>query len=178
MRGWVAAGVSCLAAMAASCAAPPAAPIDLIAALPSAERRAGGNVDDAVRTTPMQFGADHEPVLLLRAPARVIWTVKFPARSALSASASMAAGEDGRPGPGVTLRLGLSDDRHYDGLLSMPIAPDREWRPVTLDLGRYSGWQWSLFYRPSKITWKLILNVDATPGGTLALRGLSIRPSR
>jgi hypothetical protein len=167
--------LTALGVVVSSCAATTDSPgpIDLLAALPAAERRAAGNVDEAVRVGQVFVDNGHEPALLLRAPARVTWTLRLPPRSALSASARLAANADGSAGAGVTLRVGLSDDRFYEGVLSEPVGG--EWRPVTADLGKYSGWQWSLFYRPSEIAWKLILNADATPGGTVALRGLSIR---
>ena len=149
--------------------------IDLVAALPAAERRAAGIVADAIR---VEHAADAAPAsLLLRAPARVTWTVRLPDSPSLTTMAALAPGPDGRVGDGVTIRIGLSDDRYYEDVLRLALtasAAPTAGQPIALDLRKYSGWQWSLFYRPASITWKLILNADATPGGTVALRNPSI----
>jgi hypothetical protein len=154
------------------------APIDLLAELPSAERRAAGNVDEAVRSASVPAD-DGAPALLLRAPARVTWSLRVPDAATLDAAAALMPGSGG----GATLRVGISDDRYYEGLLTLPlIAPadgaGPSWQPVAIDLGKYAGWQWSLFYRPSERTWKLIVNADATPGGTIALRSPRIAGGR
>jgi hypothetical protein len=75
---------------------------------------------------------------------------------------------------GVTVRLGLSNNRRYEELLrlklDLPDAGSRSpaWRPVDVGLSPYSSGTWRLFYQPWRITWNLIVNVDATPGGTAA----------
>jgi hypothetical protein len=111
----------------------------------------------------------------MRAPARVTWTLRFPDAAALMTAASIVPEADGSTGAGTTLRIGLSDDRYYEGIFKREFAPDPVWQPVVVDLSKYAGWQWSLFYRPSERRWKLIVNADATPGGTLALRAPVIR---
>ena len=165
-------------AWAAACGVSPDAPatVDLIAALPTAERRAAGSVDEAVRTSRVEVAGVAASALLMRAPARVIWPLRIPPRSAFATSVAIVPATDSQVGSGVTLRIGVSDDRHYEGLLTLAVKPDRGWQSVTVDLRRYAGWQWSLFYRPSEILWKFIVNVDATPGGTIAARAPAIRP--
>lgn len=73
---------------------------------------------------------------------------------------------------GATARIGISDDRRYDQLAKVTLdasgTQSRAWQPVVIDLGAYSGWQWSLFYRPWERTWRLIFSADATPGGMIA----------
>lgn len=140
------------------------AEIDLLQLLPSAERRAAGRVDDAIRIGAVATGNGEDAALFLRAPARVTWTLRIPARAALTATARIVEGQ------GATLRVGFSDNRSYDGIYKLELTAGAAWQPVTVDLRRYGGWQWSLFYRPWEITWHVILNADATPGGVVALR--------
>jgi hypothetical protein len=117
------------------------------------------------------------PVLLTAAPARLTWLVRFPARADFDASAGVVPGDPAAAG--VTVRIGLSDDRAYEELARLPLTahagPGITWQPIRVDLGAYSGWQWSLFYRPSRINWNLIVAADPTPGGTVAWRALNLR---
>ena len=63
--------------------------------------------------------------------------------------------------------MGLSDHRHYEQPFALDVpAATNAWTPIRVDLGPYSGRQWSVFYRPATITWDLILNADH--GGTVA----------
>ena len=151
----------------ASCARDPVS-IDLLPLVPTAERRAGGNVDDSIQVAPPPN--EHEPALLLRAPARITFALKFPTGARLVTTASLVT--SGAASSGATLRVGISDDRRYDGVFQLEMGHEPE--SIDVDLGAYAGWQWSLFYRPSEITWKLIINADATPAGTIALRRLRI----
>lgn len=99
------------------------------------------------------------------APARVIFPVNMPVRAHFRTAVSLQSPAGG----GVTVRMGVADNRSYDELLRVTVEPPAPgadpWKLVDVDLGEYSGWQWSLFYRPARITWKLVLNADATPGG-------------
>jgi hypothetical protein len=42
----------------------------------------------------------------------------------------------------------------------------REWTDLRVDLSAYAGWKWSLFYRPDRIVWRLVLAADAVDNGT------------
>ena len=155
-----------LACGAGRCGSPPAS-IDLVAALPTAERRALAAPDTAIRATVVTRDRLDQPALVTAAPARVIFPVNMPARGRFRTAVALQSSA----GTGVTIRVGIADSRSYDELLRVrvePAAPGADpWRTIDVNLGAYSGWQWSLFYRPSRITWKLILNADATPGGSV-----------
>ena len=142
-------------------------PIDLLTELPRAERRASGIVDQAVRVDLVGVAGDVEPALVMEAPARVIYSLKMPGaarlRSGVAVTASAATAANG-----VQIRVGVSDDRFYDELLRMRLASAHPWTPIDVDLSRYSGWKWSLFYQPGRQTWKLILNADVMAGGAAA----------
>ena len=114
----------------------------------------------------------------MTAPARVTWTLQFPETAEVAARIAIV--DAGHGGRGVTVRLGLSDNRAYYELLREPVpasAPGAPpvWRTMRTDLSEYSGWKWSLFYQPSRLKWRLIINADATPGGTVALTELAVK---
>jgi len=144
----------------------PSARIDLVAALPTAERRALHDPDAAIRAELVAVGADRLPAIVTDAPARLIFPVRMPTRARLTARLALQPGSSG-----ATVRIGISDDRFYDELLRLPIARPADgpaaWRAVDVDLAAYSGWQWSVFYHPARRTWKLVLNADATPSGSV-----------
>jgi hypothetical protein len=140
--------------------------IDLLSLLPTAERRAVGNVDESVRTDVVGVGSDTRTALVLRAPARVTWQVSLPLHARLTSSLRLLPGQSA-DSPGVTLRIGMSDQRKYTEL--MQVQATGAWAPITLDLREFSEWKFSLFDQPLRKVWRLIVNADARPGGTIAL---------
>lgn len=146
--------------------------VDLLDTLPSAERRAAREIDVAVRADLAGPAGDLRPSIVTEAPARVIFSTRLPSRARLETAVALVGTGDGPPAPGATARIGISDDRRYEGLATIPLdgamLQSRAWQTVSIDLGAYSGWQWSLFYRPWERTWRLILSADAMPGGTIA----------
>jgi hypothetical protein len=148
---------------------PAVAFVDLLDILPTAERRAARDIDLAVRADLAGPAGDLRPSLVTDAPARVIFSTRLPSRARLDTAVALVAGADGQIGPGATARIGISDDRRYEPLATIALAQSPPaWQTVSIDLGPYSGWQWSLFYRPWERTWRLIFSADAVPGGTIA----------
>ncbi len=142
--------------------------IDLMTLVGRAEVRPSR---DAVQATIVTVGGVSRRVLTTTGAARVTWTLRIPARTSLHASVAVV------PAPGLdsdsaaVFRVGVADDRIYEELMMRRLAPgetagDRSWIPIEVDLGRYSGFQWSLFYRPGGRTWKLILNTATIGRGT------------
>jgi hypothetical protein len=144
--------------------------IDLLREVSRAERRALKPVDEAVRVDFVGGEDGPRPSLVMEAPARVIYSVQLPERARFLSAVRLL--HPSTATSAVTIRLGLADNRAYHELMRIKIAsPPAErdaWTPVDVDLSPYSGWQWSLFYRPARVVWRLILNADATPGGTVA----------
>jgi hypothetical protein len=67
--------------------------------------------------------------------------------------------------PSARLRVGVSDHRIYEGLAEVLLPPGgSQWIELRADLSAYAGWKWSLFYRPDRISWRLVLAADATGG--------------
>ena len=152
---------------------PPApSSIDLLAELPRAERRAAGDADVLVRPDVVGASGNARLAIVMRAPARVIWLVRLPTHPHIHTALSLAPEPDGNLGSGVTARVGISDGRSYDQPFLLKVTPDPSgavvWHDVDIDLGAYAGWQWSLFYRPSEITWRINFSADLAPSGTLA----------
>ena len=147
-------------------------PRDLTHDLPSARIQPAAS-PDVVRRENLTEAGSSTPVLFLRAPSRLTWSARFPDHAELEGSVAIAAGS-----PGVTVRIGIADDRSFEELVRLPLAESTgasKWAPIRADLGAYSGWKWSLFYRPSRVTWSLIVAADPTPGGAVLWRTLRLQ---
>jgi hypothetical protein len=134
------------------------AEVDLLSALPSADKRAAGDLATAVRTDVFIADGDSRMALVMEAPARVTWRVQLP----LHARLRSAIAGSGR------LRVGASNGRsfHEIGQVDATAA----WTPIDLDLRTLSEVKWSVFYQPLRMDWQLIFNADATsPGAVFAV---------
>jgi hypothetical protein len=141
----------------------PVVVIDLLRDVPRAERRVLP-VDDAITVAPTTLGGTTRSALVMTSPSRVTWNgIRLPPGGVLRAHVGVLGG-----GAGGTLlfRVGISDDRLYEELLTETVtAPDPPaWRVVEVSLARYAGWQWSVFYRPDRRSWNLVLNVSVPRG--------------
>jgi len=153
--------------------------IDLLHELPRAQVRSVSPEGARIDLVPGDAGL--VPALVMPAPSRVTWPVQLTERAELTARVAVVGDAD----QGVTLRIGISDKRNYDELTRIKIGTTGTtgttgtktlvWRPIRVDLSAFSGWRFSLFYHPDRKTWNLILNADATPGGTLAWAGLEVK---
>jgi hypothetical protein len=149
------------------------APIDLLRELPRAERRAARPVDQAIRSDLVDVGGDVRPAIVTDAPARVTWSLRLPSSAWLRTEVALVPDSQQATPRGVTVRVGVSDDRSYDELLRQHLDPSvaghaSSWMPLEVNLEEYAGWKWSLFYHPARTTWRLIINADAAPGGAVA----------
>jgi hypothetical protein len=149
---------------------PFSAEINLIVRLPQAERRSPGVLEQAIRVEAAGPPDDRRAALVIDAPARVTWSERLGAHARLRAAAVLVQGDG--PEAGVTLRIGVSDDRVYDVLFSRRFdaaGGADAWTPIDVDLSDYGGWQWSVFYRPWETAWRINVSVDAAPHGAIAL---------
>jgi len=87
----------------------------------------------------------------------------MPRASRFEASVSAA-------GAPVRVRVGISDARIYEHLGDATLTPGAPWTPIAADLSAYAGWKLSLFYRPDRMQWRIVLSADAAAGapGTVA----------
>ena len=91
------------------------------------------------------------------------WPLPLPRRGVFQAFVSIADAPPGTVAAPVRLRVGISDHRIYEGLSDVMLNPGtQQWTDLRADLSAYAGWKWSLFYRPERVTWRLVLAADAT----------------
>ena len=80
----------------------------------------------------------------------------------LHAFVGLADAPAGTDPVGARLRVGVSDDRTYDPLGELVLVPGaRGWIELRTDLSAYAGWKWSVFYRPERTVWRVVLAADA-----------------
>jgi hypothetical protein len=136
--------------------------VDLIRDFARADHRPPTGFRVGVHTA----GGVTRPALVMPAPSRVTWHLPLPRRALLRAALALAPVPSEAPPSSVRFRVGISDDRVYEGLDAITITPDRaDWADLRVDLSAYAGWKWSLFYRPDRLVWHLVLAVDAPAGG-------------
>lgn len=100
------------------------------------------------------------PAIAAIVPSRLTLALPVPRGGAFHAFAASA-----EPSAPVRLRVGISDDRIYEGLAELMLVPGRRtWTELRVDLSEYAGWKWSLFYRPDRTMWHLVLGSDAVDG--------------
>lgn len=149
--------ILCILLLTAACrASPPTPPIrivDLIGELNHAEKRPAEAFTLSDRRGVRAIAGP--------APGRIIWTLPIPRRAVFRAVTSV----DGSAA--TRFRVGVSDDRIYEGLAAVQSSPGSGWTPIEADLSAYAGWKWSLFYQPEHRSWRLVLSAD-TVGGTPA----------
>ena len=114
----------------------------------------------------VEAAGQSEPAIRTSAPSRLIYVLPVPRRSAFVARVTLEHGSDGAPPQPLRFRVGVSDDRIYEQLASVVVTPGVQtgWTDLRADLSAYAGWQWSIFYRPERRRWRLVLSIDAVSG--------------
>ena len=74
----------------------------------------------------------------------MIWKVKIPDDGWIKASLGMKPESWDKEGDGVLFRIGVSDGRAFEDLLTLHVDPfhnksDRRWIPVAVDVSPYAG---------------------------------------
>lgn len=160
--------------------APPPCCVDLLAAVPSADIKPVVRAPDAVIVGPVTVAGDTRPGVSVRVPSRITVGASIPARAALTVALALVGPmTDLPPDRGVTFAVGISDGRVYETLTerTVRVADGQTWHAVGVDLGRYGGPQWSLFYRPSAIRWQITLSAYPAGVGAEALRAVWGQPA-
>jgi hypothetical protein len=113
-----------------------------------------------------EIGGVSHPSLVVPVPSRLTIPLPLPRRGVLRAFAALESPAPGKPAASVRLRVGVSDDRIYEQLAEVLLTPGIHtgWTDVRASLFAYAGWQWSLFYRPERQAWRLVLSTDAPAG--------------
>jgi hypothetical protein len=146
----------------------PIVAVDLIHAFGRAERRAGPGI--VLGAEFADLGGDARPAIFAHAPSRLTWRMHIPRRATIRTAIGLKSETwSQQASDGVVFRVAISDRRRiYETLFIRHIDPyrnpdDRRWTPVEIDLSRFAGWQWSLFYRPYEREWDLIFSTDLGP---------------
>jgi hypothetical protein len=133
--------------------------VDLAREFDRAEKRPPGTF----QISDYRVGDIARPSIVAPVPSRLTWSLPLPRHGIFHAFVALADAPGGTARPAVRLRVGISDHRTYEGLSDIIVAPgDRGWTDVRADLSAYAGWKWSLFYRPDRVTWRVVLATDAT----------------
>jgi hypothetical protein len=137
--------------------------VDLVRDFRDAEARPSRAAFDVAD---VEVGGQSEPAIRTNAPSRLIYVLPVPRRSTFAARVALESGSDGAPPPPLRFRIGVSDDRIYEQLASVVLTPGAQtgWTDLRASLSAYAGWQWSIFYRPERRRWRLVLSIDAVSG--------------
>lgn len=136
--------------------------VDLARTLDTAEHRPATGFDQTTHVAERIA----RPSIVMPVPARAIWSLPLPRHGLFHAFVAVAAAGDAATPPGaVRFRLGISDARVYEELTACTQSGAQGWTELRVDLSAYAGLKWSLFYRPDRITWRLVLATDALSGG-------------
>jgi hypothetical protein len=130
--------------------------IDLIEAFETAEKRPPQGTFELVDAT---LNGDTRRAIYTEPPSRIIWRVTLPDDGWLRVALGMRPEAWDQEGDGVQFRIGVSDGRQYDPLVTQHVNPfanpgDRRWIPVMIDLSAYGGEHV-----------ELIFNTDNSPEG-------------
>lgn len=136
--------------------APGVAAVDLIRMFDRAEKRPAAGFD----VSSYEVAGIPRAVIVAPVPSRAIWSLPLPHRGLFRAFVA-AASPSGSPTGPMRVRVGVSDDRIYEGLTEAVLEPGApRWVEVRADLSAYAGWKWSIFYQPDRTTWRIVLASD------------------
>jgi hypothetical protein len=106
------------------------------------------------------------PSIVMPVPSRVTWSLPLPHRGRFRAFLALSGGH---PAAAIRFRFGVSDLHIYEGLAQHTVTAARpEWVEFRTDLSAYAGFKWSLFYRPDRVTWRVVLAADVVGEGAAA----------
>jgi len=146
-------------------------PIDLLRELPRAARAPAADADRLISIAFVDRDGASKPALVMRPTSRVIWQIQMADVAELRTDIGRLPGGD--PNARLSARIGVSDERLYEDYyreqLELPAAGSPVWQLLVIDLSLYSGRKWSLFYRPARRAWSLVLNVQGGGDAAVAL---------
>jgi hypothetical protein len=116
---------------------------------------------------------DTHPSIVATVPSRFTCALSMPRRARFHAYVALAGQSGGTAAASARVRIGISDDRIYEQLAERTLTPgDTRWIDVSADLSAYAGWKWSLFYRPDRMIWRLVLATDWLAAPSTVVWGL------
>jgi hypothetical protein len=134
--------------------------IDLVDLFPEAEKRTSvASLEAAFQLKDVTVNGEKKHCIFAHPFSRITWKVKIPPNAVVKTSFALQPDVWDKDTDGVQFRVGVSDGRAYEELLSQYVNPrarrsDRRWFTVGLDLSSYAGREVSV-----------IFNTDAGPPG-------------
>lgn len=136
--------------------------VDLARKLQDAEKRPAAGTFELGEFT---FGGRTHASVVAPAESRLTWRMHVPHRGMLRFEAAVPS--TGGPAS-VAFRVGISDNRRYETVSEATISSAdtsaRGWITVAADLSRYAGRKVSLFYRPDRILWRVVVATHVLSG--------------
>ena len=92
----------------------------------------------------IELNGEKKRAIFTTPPTRMIWKVKIPDDGWIKTSLGMKPESWEQEGDGVFFRIGISDGRAFEDLLTLHVDPfhnkaDRHWIPVAVDVSAYAG---------------------------------------
>ncbi len=117
------------------------AAIDLIAMFESAQKRPAGGTFEIVDA---DLNGETKRAIFTAPASRIIWKIRIPDDGWLMVALGLKPESWEKEGDGVLFRIGVSDGRVFEDILTHHIDPfhnkgDRRWIPVAVDLSAYAG---------------------------------------
>lgn len=146
---------------------------DLLDSLAQAERRPAGAAFDVA---PMTLNGESHRAVATPGASRITWELRLPDRAVLHVMVALRPEAWTVEGDGVLFRIGIAEGRTHEDVVTRLVNPfgqpdDRRWIPLSVDLGPYSGFKWSLFYQPRRLLWRIVFNTNAGLPGSTDQRG-------
>jgi hypothetical protein len=142
----------------------PVAPVRVVNLLREMDR-ADKRPPAGFSVTEYRVGDAAHPAIAAAVPSRLTVPLPLPRRGVFHAFAAIAENPAVPRTAGVRIRIGVSDHRIYEGLTDLVLTSGSgSWSELRVDLSAYAGWKWSLFYRPERIVWRLVLAADRMDG--------------
>ena len=115
--------------------------IDLIASFNTAQKKPAEGTFEVVDAN---LNGDSKRAIFTKPASRMIWKIRIPDDGWLMVSLGMKPESWEQEGDGVLFRIGVSDGRTFEDLLTQHMDPfhnksDRRWVPVVVDLSAYAG---------------------------------------
>jgi hypothetical protein len=115
--------------------------IDLISTFDTATKKPAGGTFEVIEA---DLNGDKKRAIFTAPASRMIWKMRIPDDGWLMVSLGMKPESWDKEGDGVLFRIGVSDGRAFEDLLTQHIDPfhnksDRRWIPVAVDLSAYAG---------------------------------------
>jgi hypothetical protein len=135
--------------------------VDLMSRVHDAERRPAGSV---VEVRDVTLLGRSRASLSLPPESRLTFALPIPRRAAVRGYAAVP----GPSGIAVAFRVGISDDRFYQTLTEQTVTSDetaaRGWIGLRADLSHFAGPQLSLFFRPDRRHWRIVVATHVIAG--------------